>query len=256
MISSLVEYTSTAETTPPEPSRQLYRVKTDREIAEQQIAIPGHGQFWEPGLEANWRKDLPAVFWLFGTIYVQFTEAQQRLAWAMIKDSVNDVKRFGMVYGHNVAFMNNTGFGDPDDPRWNYITNEDAGARLPRWDKIRVCANATLAGVETYSVMQALRDTYTLLRRTVTAPRSLMGNFQASAKSLVSNNMLIVDYIPHDNIPTWAELKPKKWLYFEAVSSTPTGDTTPFPQGVYGPIYIPLIARAEIRFPLAALERL
>ena len=205
---------------PPPPSRQLYRVKTDREIFEQKIAVPGHGHFWEASRDRpNWREHLPTVFWLFGEAYVQFTEAQQRLAWAMMMDSVDSVKKFGVVYGHTKAFMNGTGFGDPDDPRRNYITGEDLSARLPRWDKVRVCANAVLAGVE-------------------------------------SGDMLIVDHIPHDNIPTWAEIKDKPWLYFEAVSSTPTGDTTPFPQGVYGPIYIPLIARTEVSFPLSALERL
>ena len=204
---------------PPPPSRQLYRVKTDREIIQQQIAVPKHGQFWEPGRAVNWRSGFPTVFWCFGTTDVQFTEAQQRLAWAMLADSVDSVKKFGVVYGHTKAFMNGTGFGDPSDPRRNYITGEDLNARLPRWDKVRVCANATLAGVE-------------------------------------DGDMLILDYIPEDNIPTWEELKPKKWLYFEAVSSTPTGDTTPFPQGVYGPVYIPLIAKTEIRFPLSALVRL
>jgi len=210
---------TSSDTPPPEPTPQLYRVKTDREIIEQQIAIPGHGQFWEPGRTVDWRNRYPTVFWFFGSIYVQFTEAQQRLAWAMMMDSVDSVKKFAVVYGNTKAFMNGTGYGDPSDPRRNYITGEDLSARLPRWDKVRVCANATLAGVE-------------------------------------DGDMLIVDYIPENNIPTWEELKPKKWLYFEAVSSTPTGDTTPFPQGVYGPIYIPLIAKAEIRFPLAALERI
>ena len=91
---------------PPEPTPQLYRVKTDREIIEQQIAIPGHGQFWEPGRTVDWRNRYPTVFWLFGTIYVQFTEAQQRLAWDMLKDSVDSVKKFAVVYGTTKAFMN------------------------------------------------------------------------------------------------------------------------------------------------------
>ena len=256
---------TSSDTPPPEPTRQLYRVKTDREIAEQQIAIPGHGQFWEPGRTANWRDGFPTVFWLFGSVYVQFTEAQQRLAWDMLKDSVDSVKKFAVVYGNTKAFMNGTGYGDPSDPRRNYITGEDLSARLPRWDKIRVCADATLAGYERTDIMAVTVPTTFTEKVKSFFSNLIFGNpFKQGIAGLVQTektimqeiDMLIVDYIPENNIPTWEELKPKKWLYFEAVSSTPTGDTTPFPQGVYGPIYIPLIAKAEIRFPLAALEKL
>jgi hypothetical protein len=235
------------------PSPKLYRVKTDREIIEQQIAVPGHGQFWEPGRGVNWRQDLPMVFWLFDGSRVPFDYAQQLLAFDMVKE-VMSASKFSKLYRYDKAFTNNTGFEQPGDPRVNYITGENIGAPVPEWDKIRVCGNAELKGVETYSVMQTLRDTYALMLRTVTAPRSLAGNMKKSISLLVTNNMLIVDTIDPNNVPTWEELKPKTWLYFEAVSSNRYGDAVPFPQGGGEPVLIPLIASTVVRFPLSALE--
>jgi len=92
------------------------------------------------------------------------------------------------------------------------------GAPLPEWDKIRVCANAVISGRE-------------------------------------EGDWLIVDTINPANIPTWTELQWTPWLYFEAVSTTASGGTTPFPQGGGAPVYIPLVAQTEVRFPLVALEK-
>lgn len=206
-------------TIPPTP--QLYQVMTDRQIHENLVVVPKHSQFYHSS-GADWRAGDPAVFWLFGGTSVTFTEKQQWLAWDMVKD-VMSTRQFTILYDKVRAFNNFVGFCTPgtscSDPRHNYVTNEYTNYPDPAWDKVRVCAGAKITGVE-------------------------------------DGDWLIVSTLDPSNPPTWEKLQKEPWHYFYAVSSTKTGDTTPFPQGNGNPVPVPLFARTEVRFPLSALIKL
>ena len=58
------------------------------------------------------------------------------------------------LMGDTTALMNNTGVGDPDNPRANYITGEDLNEPPPRLDKLRTFARNIHTGIEVGSNLQ------------------------------------------------------------------------------------------------------
>lgn len=58
------------------------------------------------------------------------------------------IQHVSAIFGYFKAFCNGTGFGDPSDPRKNFLLNKDLGPRIefPQFDKIRTCIRATHTG--------------------------------------------------------------------------------------------------------------
>lgn len=82
----------------------------------------------EPNLKVQLNK-----YWQFYLVAINYN---------MIPKKVSDVLEYGK------ALTNGTGFGDPDDPRRNYITEEDVGEPLPAFDKDRTMSRSMLSGIE------------------------------------------------------------------------------------------------------------
>lgn len=85
----------------------------------------------------------PAVIPLRDSPDTIFNEQWQLSMYAhnfgMAKNNVAD------LMGNQKAFMNGTGVGDPNNPRANFITEEDMNADLPRLKKLITCALNTHA---------------------------------------------------------------------------------------------------------------
>jgi hypothetical protein len=58
------------------------------------------------------------------------------------------------LMGHQKALMNNTGIGDSNNPRANYIEGEDLDAPPPRLDKLRTFARNIHTGIEMGDFLQ------------------------------------------------------------------------------------------------------
>lgn len=204
----------------------LYRVLHDYEIWRRQPVLPAaHGQIEKAKENWTWRVGYPEVWWLYESHKVPFTEAWQRLSFALC-DGI-EPKKWRIVYDDHRAFMNNTGFwtsGSPYAyvPRRDYINGIDLNGEMPAWDKIRVCGGATISGKE-------------------------VGDY------------LIVETLDYSNVPSLEWLRQRPWLYFRAVSVGRTATGQPrvddFPQGDGRPVWIPLVAMYQVRFPLSCVER-
>lgn len=53
------------------------------------------------------------------------------------------------LLGYERAFTNNTGFGDENNPRVNFLTNNNLGCEYPRFDKDRCCSRTVMTGTKT-----------------------------------------------------------------------------------------------------------
>lgn len=72
-------------------------------------------------------------------------------AWQLyIRDINPDMtpEHVSAIFGNAKAFCNGTGFGDPNNPRADYILNENIGDPpiLPSFDKVRTCGGAVHTG--------------------------------------------------------------------------------------------------------------
>lgn len=204
----------------------LYRVLHDYEIWRRQPALPAaHGQIENVKRDWQYRAGMPEVFWLYESHRVPFTESWQRLSFALCEGI--ETKKWRIVYDDHRAFMNGTGFwtsGSPYAyvPRRDYINGIDLDGEIPAWDKIRVCGGATVTGRE-------------------------------------SGGYLIVETLDYFNTPTPEWLRAHPWFFFRAVSvgATKTGQpfVEDFPQNGGRPVWIPLVAMYQVRFPLSCVER-
>lgn len=106
MISVSITYPSVSERPP------LWRIKHDKENGD------------------LWRVLLPQVHPLFPNQFCAFDKPWQLRSWEM--NSKISGKRWTAVYGWKAWGANRNGFGNPDDPRANFVLNEDTDKELPR----------------------------------------------------------------------------------------------------------------------------
>ena len=86
----------------------------------------------------------PAVYTLLDDPHVEITEQWQYFIRAINYNM--SAKHVAAVFGYQRAFCNGTGFGDPNKPKRNHLTGENAKAPNPTFDKVRTCARAVMTG--------------------------------------------------------------------------------------------------------------
>jgi hypothetical protein len=109
----------------------LFRVLHDREM----------GALWRPGL--------PEVHPFSPAHHTLFTEAWQHRSFNMNSMSR---EKWTSVYSYKIAFTNDNGYGDPGDPRRNYIMGENLREEFPKVEAL-VCGGAVLTGVVSGDVL-------------------------------------------------------------------------------------------------------
>jgi len=92
-------------------------------------------------------------------------------------------------FGFTLAYCNGTGFGDPADPRANFLTGQRLDQKLPQFDKVRTNSRSVLTGVEQYSLVQAIKDAKSLVQSFL---ERKSGTLRTVRESLTAKNMLKV----------------------------------------------------------------
>lgn len=189
-----------------------------------------------------------------------------------------------------LAFANQTGLGNPNIPRNNYLSwdkNDTGYPENPRFDKDRTCSRSIMTGTEGYNLFMAIGETFQTARQAFMG-KGTFRSVQKSLKGMLAvNNVLRVTVMDGNNPPA---LKPGKtypqriqdinpddylytprthpWLFFAAntVSSVLGGGSRifPFPRGVSYPwkgdgwkyTFMPHVARGTINYALSKLTKL
>lgn len=172
----------------------------------------------------DWRITLPEVYNLQPEHSTEMTQSVQELCFRLFRYgapnmSLDDAKKkYRVIYQDDTAFCNRLGYPHKTDvPRRDYISGLDLDAENPYLDKPRVCGGALISGTE------------------------------------VGDNLL-VDTIDANNIPTM-EYIIDNHLYYTAVS-VGANQATEFPQGLGEPVFIPLITKLPVEYPLNKLIKL
>jgi hypothetical protein len=92
-------------------------------------------------------------------------------------------------FGYFLAYCNGTGFGNPSDPRANFLTRQRLDQKLPQFDKVRTNTRSVLTGTEQYSLMTALKSTQSRLQSILSGKKLILREI---VNSLVSKNVLKV----------------------------------------------------------------
>lgn len=189
-------------------------VFSNGEVEEQGVTLPTDRLFWRV---LHWiecgdpKRSRPEVNPLFPNHHTPFTKEWQLFSYAF--DGLGG--KWTAVYSYQRAFTNDQGFGDPDDPRANYVVGKDLSFPLPKVEAL-ICGGALVAGK-------------------------------------VSGSDLIIETLNGRHAPPSVEwLRAHPWLYFDAVNCDAGGVPRLFPQGRGSRVLIPLIADRD-RFPLVTI---
>ena len=185
------------------------------------ISEPVRPQLWrvlhDVEMGAMWREGLPEVFW-FDELATPMTKQLQIFTKALNPEM--DPLRWRALYSHDRAFTNkNNGYDYPGGSvkqDWVNMRNVTA-LDVPKFDKTRVCGGALLAG-------------------------------------MVDGVYLWAEYIDA-NLPLPPIETLPIWLKFCATTCAGEHEIGRFPQGDGLNVWIPLIARQPIKYPLAKLQR-
>ncbi len=197
--------------------------------ASQTIPQPQYPPFWRVKHDAEmgplWRTGVPEVFIMLPVTATEFHKDWQLLSYTLntIRNPIITAdmtkKKWRALYDYERAFTNGTGFGDPSDPRADWVNNININKPNPRFDKPRLCGGATVTGI-------------------------------------IDGNDLIVKTMNVNSVPSIEWLLARPWLYFDAVTVTKNGIGR-FPQGTNGNrVFVPLVTSKEVRYPLDKLEKL
>jgi hypothetical protein len=201
---------------------------------------------------------MPAIMPPIETVALPMTESIQRMSYALMLHFAPNLPptKWRALHGYFLAMNNGAQNGfDGGVPHADFINGRDVTASLPRYDKMQRCFQGSfIRGEPGYSVTQALRQAFTLMRKTVMAPRSVM--FRKSFRALAQNNILRCRPDVHGidatkPLPSIAEIVAKNW-YVTAV--TAGNEIHNFPQGDGATIVYPFIFDREITFPLEWFE--
>lgn len=133
-------------------------------------------------------------------------------------------KQWEAVHDYDRAFNNYSGFNDPDDPRANFIANENISYILPTYDKSqRVCGGSFITGQARGDYLYCISG---------------------------------VDGIDPDKpMPTTSEILANNWFIHAVSVNDDFTKISHFPQGNGGVVLIPFIFRGTIKFPLYCFEK-
>lgn len=152
---------------------------------------------------------------------VEFTRKLQELSWAM--NTYNPLftkNNWRTVYGNPTAFCNGNGFGDPLDPRADWINMLDLKMPFPKLMKGLICGGMFIRGVNDDRFLYCIPG---------------------------------VHAIDPGNVPDVATVMRNNW-YFVATTQY-FGKVSNFPQGHGKPVYIPYVLRETASYPLSWFTR-
>ena len=166
---------------------------------------------------------MPEVIPATNPLAIEVLEALQRLSYNLMLyfNKLITPNAWTGTHGYRTAFMNGTGFGDPNDKRRNYITGEGVGSPNPQYDKERICGGTFVRGN-------------------------------------VSNGFLLLTPGVHGidstkPLPTVDEVIKNNW-YFYAINYFAEG-VSYFGQGKGGPVVMPIVLKHETAFPIGYFEK-
>lgn len=180
-------------------------------------------------IEQGWQNTppgMPEVMPPSNPLSLDMGYAIQQMSYSLMTSANSAITKqlWTAVHDHDRAFTNFNGFNNPGDPRANFVTGENIGAPLPKYDKAqRVCGGSFIHGVP---------DISGVLRCTAGVDGIDADEPMPDAATIIKNN--------------W-------YIYAVSVNSDFT-QISHFPQGMGGPVLIPFIFRGVIEFPLQHFE--
>jgi len=150
------------------------------------------------------------------------------------------------IFEYQKAFCNGTGFGDSNDPRRDYILNENLNAKEePQFDKVRTCVRSTHTGAANDTVLRLL---------------TMDGNQPPPMKLSKRHPQTLDEIRLEDYLYT---PKTHRWLFFAANNIGSGGQVTAFAGGAvyewFGDrqvTWLPLVSRYPVSIALQYVRKL
>lgn len=207
---------------------------------------------------------MPCVLPGTNALPIEFTKDKQLASWDLMSTHNKVVTRskWAKVYDDKVAFCNEQGLGNPDDPRADYVNGNNLSYPNPKLMKAIFCAGSFTTGTPGYSLLRTLQNFAGLLRELQARPQGFLSALPRKLAALVTNNILIcrpgVDGIDANApTPTAATIyQEHKFFYAVTLGWNDPTKISHFPQGsdasidYYGPVLIPRFLRQETQYPL------
>ena len=153
------------------------------------------------------------------------------------------IQHISALYGYEKAFANRTGFGNPNDPRADYLKGEHLRYPDPEFDKVRTCGRSVVTGrVSGTQLIVKVFD------GRLPPPLKPGRSYPQSVDDIRLDDYL---FNPREH----------RWLFFAANIINRKGETVPFDNGAMyawtgdGRPYtwLPHISRFEVRYSLSNL---
>lgn len=214
---------------PPVPDGQYFRILHE----------------WERE-QSLFRTAVPEVYTLLSNEHfsgVEFTPALQWLSYYLFRmgapslaDSLSKT-RWTSLLDYQKAFMNGSGFGNPEDPRQNVVTGAAKGYPFPETDKDRLCGGIT---VKVYK-------------------REVLTWYNHISKRNETSEVGWIETINPTNLPSLEELIKSPWLWFHCTICY-RASTGKFPNGIqanagiYEPTWFLLITNTPVFYPMKWMQ--
>jgi len=179
----------------------------------------------EGGYDSN-PLNMPSVIPPLNFRAVEMTEEIQRMSFDLMKhfNPAITPNLWTKVHDHDRAFTNFNGFAKKGDPRRNYITNENKGKPLPKYDKAqRLTGGQFVRGEVRGDKLVCIPGVHGI---DATKP-------MPSIQTIVDNN----------------------WYMHAITLFSSASNVGHFPQGKGGPVVMPFIFAKEIEFSLDWVEK-
>lgn len=126
-------------------------------------------------------------------------------------------------FGYFLAYCNGTGFGNPSDPRANWLTGQRLDQKSPQFDKVRTNSRNVLTGTEQYSLVIALKSVQNRLQSILGGKKMIL---RTVLDGFLSKNVLKVATFDSTKPPP---LKPGR-MYPQSVEEINPDDYLYMPQ--------------------------
>ena len=213
---------------------QFWQHKHDIELGGVRDVIDGN--------DPNDLKGAPEVFWLVQNA-MEITKQ-----WQFYIRAINykmSIQHVSALFGYQKAFTNGHGFGDPTDPRANFLLGEDLNSRLPKFPKVFTCGGSVLSGLESGGLF---------------VPRMMNGNKSPLLKAGRTYPNTVDEINPNDYFYMPAT---HPWLFFAANNVKGSGSVFPFDNGAFYPwlenrpfTFMPHVSRFPINYPSSKLKKM
>ena len=208
---------------------------------------------------------MPAVLPPVNAAALKMTAAIQFMGYSLMqyKNEFIDGDDWTKVHGHDVAWCNNQGFGDPGDKRANFILGQDLFDALPKYDKMqRLMQGSFVRGETAFSVIRMVQNAVTLVQTAPSAIRTNRKAWMQGVRGLVAQNVLRCTPGVHGidsrvrPYPSNADIIENNWFVYSVsigqrdprrIDHFPQGED---PDGNQHPVIIPFIFDRVIDFPL------